>query len=166
MIAVFLFAPIWAAGCGEEGVQDDPVASRAVAEWVLGAQGKLTIASTSGEITSASQLPSGAITIRRIDLNDRTVTDDDLEKILGLKALEYLGLYGTGVTDNGLDQIAHLKSLKELELSYTSVTDAGINKLHPLTNLQKLFLNGESDTITETGIERLRDNIPQCEIIR
>lgn len=152
-----------AAGCG---VSDPPQVSRSSAEMALRHGGSLRIVGKTAEVTSLSGLPQVDFTIERINLNDTDVTDDDLQELNGLVNLKYLGLYGTNVSDAGLEHVVGLPSLQELELSYTQVTDAGVSKLKQLKTLKKLYLNGTNDTVSDSAIEQLKQELPDCRIFR
>jgi hypothetical protein len=140
------------AGCGRG--KADP-AGREIAEWVLEKGGTLTVAGDRSEVKRASALPEGRLQILRINLNQRTVSDEDLQKLSGLRNLVYLGLYGTDVSDRGLEHLAGLRTLEEIELSYTRVGDPGLEMLTPLPRLGRLFLYGTQ--VTDAGLAHFQD---------
>ncbi len=146
------------AGCG---ANDDPK-SREVAEWVLNNGGTLTVVGKEIEVKSLDGLPSGEFAIRKINLNDQEVKDEDLVRISALTNLEELSLFGTEVSDKGIDSIVKLTTLKELEISSTNVTDAGIDKLAALAELQTLFVR--QTAVTEKAVEALKVRLEECTI--
>jgi len=68
-------------------------------------------------------------------------------------------LYNTQITDAGLVHLAGLTSLQEL-----FVTDAGLVHLKGLTSLQTLGLGNTQ--VTDAGVAKLKEALPNCEISR
>ena len=59
--------------------------------------------------------------------------------------------------------LAHLTSLTSLNLDDTAITDAGLTELARLTKLDELILG---DKVTEKGVARLQEALPECHIVR
>lgn len=75
------------------------------------------------------------------------VSDDGLQSIGKLAALEDLTLNGSQITDAGLSNLAHLTHLKSLSLSQTpGITGSGLVHLQGATGLEKL-------TLAETAVQ-------------
>jgi hypothetical protein len=89
-------------------------------------------------------------------------TDDDLRHLAGLTALRSLHLEGTSITDAGLVHLLGLTELDHLHLPTRGVTDAGIDTLVQLRSLMRL--NVKYTQITAAGLERLRAELPGCEV--
>ncbi len=71
------------------------------------------------------------------------VTDETLESLTGMKALQELDLNGTQVTDAGLKILKELPSLVRLHLARTKITDRGFNEvLSAKDSIMKLDLSG------------------------
>ena len=87
-----------------------------------------------------------------IDLQQKQVTDRDLEHLQGLVHLRRLLLAYTGITDAGLVHLVQLAGLDFLDLGQTCVTDAGLVHLVGLSRLRVLYLYGTdiSDAALET----------------
>ncbi len=98
-------------------------------------------------------------------LDGTQVTDAGLAHLAALTKLRTLYLSNTQVSDSGLAYVAGLPELRMLWLINTpQVTDAGLLRLARLRKLQQLKLNGVY--VTDEGIERLRSELPNCEIER
>ncbi len=84
----------------------------------------------------------------------KSVTDEKLKHLEGLREIFGLDLSHTGITDAGLASIRDFHSLRFLQLAGTNVTDAGIERLGNLASLRALDL---SDTkVTQACAESLR----------
>ncbi len=149
-------------GCGGPS---DPNSKNA-ADFVLQKGGSLFIVGSSLEVKSSDRLPEAAFVIREIILNEKKVSDDDLQKLTGLMHLTVLELHSTNITDGGLKHLSGLTTLKRLELSYTRITDKGLEHLAPLKGLQKLFLHGTNQLITNEAITQLKQQLSECEVYR
>jgi len=69
----------------------------------------------------------------------------------------------TRVTDAGLEHLKGLTKLQTLDLQGTSVTDAGLEHLKGLVRLKELDLSRSK--VTAEGVKRLRQRLPNCEIM-
>ena len=76
--------------------------------------------------------------VLRVDLSGRSVTDADLINLRALSRLESVDLGGTAVSNAGLMFVRSLRQLRRLNLKETSVT--------------------------EEAVERLRRELPECQI--
>jgi hypothetical protein len=114
---------------------------------------------TDAEFQHVEDLPR----LRIVTCLTSQVTDAGLEHLKDLKQLEALHLNRSGVTDAGLEHLKGLSKLKILDLSGAKVTDAGLEHLTGLTQLTKLYLNR---TITDEGVKKLQQALPNCEIVR
>ena len=99
----------------------------------------------------------------RVHLANTAVTNDDLQKLIGMARLENLNLQGTSISDEGLAHLKDIKSLVELNVANTQVTDAGLVHLMGLSNLKGLYVRYTS--ITENGINGLKQAIPEINVI-
>jgi len=74
-----------------------------------------------------------------LEVNDRSLSDDDLRYLESLSKLRRLHIVDApGVTNRGVRSICKLRQLESLDLSMTRVTKSGLNQLSCLTNLQSL----------------------------
>lgn len=71
---------------------------------------------------------------------------------------------GPGVTDIGVPALRGMTHIAELDLSDAKVTDTSVNNLITLAGLKQLVLTGTQ--VTDVGVERLRQALPECEIVR
>jgi len=86
-------------------------------------------------------------------LSSRTITDEGLKGIKGLRFLRTLSLDSPMVTDAGMKEISNLKYLTVLSLQRFQMTDAGLMELAKLENLSKLDLFNMQ--ITDDGLKEL-----------
>ena len=147
-------------GCG--GGSADTRQAAAVIGWVMGLRGTVSVEGRTLEIKTLADLPAGELVIQKINLNEKPVTDGDLENLIGLTALDSLSLHGSQVSDDGLNYLVSIKNLKELELSKTNVTDAGLKTLAELKSLEKLHLH--NTLVTNEGIQEFRAAVPGCQV--
>ena len=74
-------------------------------------------------------------------------------------------LTGTEVTDAHLVHLKGLTSLENLDLRYWgNLTDAGLEHLKGLTGLRVLNLSGTK--VTDEGVKKLQQALPNCKIHR
>jgi Leucine rich repeat len=98
-----------------------------------------------------------------LNLRGTAVTDAGLTRIAGLKGLEKLHLEKTKITDAGLAHLKGLENLKYLNLYGTAVTDAGLEPLTGLKNLERLYV--WETKVTEAGIEKIKQALPNIEVV-
>ena len=113
------------------------------------------------------------------------IKDEDLKKLISLKHLNILSIPKASITNNGLRYLATLPRLRTLKLEDTDISDAGIKHLAGKT-LFELHLKGTSITdesveelksinglgileltdtrISPTGLAKLREQFPKCQI--
>lgn len=121
-------------------------------------------------------------------LRGRSLTDEGLAQIAGLKNVVYLNLAKTKITGRGLVHLKGLTQLRILHLEMTNVDDAGIAHLAGLDNLEylNLYLTKVTDKslahlkgmkklkklyvwqtkITDSGVENLKKSLPQLKVVR
>jgi hypothetical protein len=105
-----------------------------------------------------------AVTLVRI-----RITNAGMERISGLYIPGSTG-YPDGrpdtadITDAGLERVNGLTKLRLLDVSGTEVTDAGLEQLTCLARLQRLGVCRTQ--VTDEGIEKLRQALPNCQVIR
>lgn len=125
--------------------------------------------------------------LKVLDLTDVPIVGSGLRSLAGMSSLRMLYMPYTKVSDIGLPHLAPLVRLEELDLTYAFITDTGLMSLQPLTNLRSLNLNSTAITdkglvplegmsqlrklylghsqVSEDGVNRLRQRLPQCEIV-
>lgn len=108
-----------------------------------------------GESTSAG-------VSRRLNLNNSSVTNEDLKLLADISNIELLWLYGTKVTDEGMLHIAALNQLKHLDLRNLPVTDEGLAHLAACKKLEALSIAGTS--VTPEGLNKFRESLPKCKV--
>ena len=149
------------AGCG--GTKPDPTA-REVAEWVLSKRGTVHTTASEREVKPGMPLPEGEFGLVRVNLNEITLTDNDLKRLSGLKNVRYLGLHRAEITDAGLDHLTGLTTLRELELSYNRITDLGLDKIKAFTRLEKLYLYNTD--VTDEGVQAFQRQMDDVTVYR
>jgi hypothetical protein len=102
------------------------------------------------------------VNLNTLFLYRSAIGDDGLAHFQNLKNLQMLGLSGTKVTDRGMAHIGNLPKLVYLALSDTTVSDQSIETLITMDSLQDVELYRTN--VTQDGIRRLRDALPQCMI--
>ncbi len=157
---VFLAALAFLAGCGTKPASDPN--GRTAAQWVLSRDGTVVPVGTNAVLKKGVALPEREIPIQKIDLNQKGVTDAELEKLDGLTNLTVLGLHSAKITPRGLERIVNLRTIEELELSYTPLNDEGLEKLKSLPKLKKLFIHGTR--VTKEALERFRSEKPGVQV--
>lgn len=75
-----------------------------------------------------------------LNLQGKTLTDQDLRFLANLTNLQSLDLTGTAITDVGMDFVAQIPNLRELRVSGTAVTDTGIWKMAPVMTLKNFYM--------------------------
>jgi len=88
-------------------------------------------------------------------LRGKDLSDQDLEKLKGIKNLVSLNLGGTKVTAKGLAHLKEFASLRRLHLEKTLVSDDGMVWLKNLKSLE--YLNLYSTKISDAGLSHLKD---------
>lgn len=168
-------------------VDATPVSADGLAQ--LRTLNNLLLVSAQWTMTSNKGLSSieGIVSLRLLRLNWTPLTDDGLRHIERLPKLTMLYLSGTRVTDDVVKHIKVLDQLKALQLSHTGITDAGMAALKGFADLTHLGLDGTvvsdasvdvlssfkslkylniADTdLTLDARNRLREALPECEII-
>jgi len=86
-------------------------------------------------------------------LDNAPVTDEGLEHIGKMHAVEVLHLRDTKVTDAGLAHLGKLKALRRLNLRGTQVTGRGLQHLKELANLE--FLGLDATPTDDAGLAHL-----------
>ena len=93
-------------------------------------------------ITDASAATLSRIrTLDFLALNATTLSDDFLERLESLPALENLGLRGTHVTSAGMTFLSRHPKLKRLDVYSTQVDDAGVRRLVDCQSLTDIGLS-------------------------
>lgn len=77
-----------------------------------------------------------------------------------LGRLRYLDLTGTRATDHTISLISGMNDLRQLRLGHTFVSDECIADLAQLKQLDSLGI--KSTRISDAGLERLRQALPDC----
>ena len=62
-------------------------------------------------------------------LDTKTITDEGMKVLAGLKKLEVLDLTGTKVTDAGVESIKGLTNLRVVDFDFTKVSDRSLELL-------------------------------------
>jgi hypothetical protein len=102
------------------------------------------------------------VNLNTLFLYRSAIGDDGLAYFQNLKNLQMLGLSGTKVTDRGMAYIRNLPKLLYLALSDTEVSDRSIEVLTAMDSLRDVELYRTK--VTQDGIRRLREAMPQCKI--
>jgi hypothetical protein len=100
--------------------------------------------------------------ITRLNIDNKQITDTDLEQIKNFSRLQWLWLSGTQVTDAGLKHVGSMSSLEQLDLGSTGITDSGLANLKGLTALEAIYL--VNTRITDEGVKHLR-GLPKLRLL-
>jgi hypothetical protein len=104
-------------------------------------------------VNEASAL--GSLVMLNLSEN-RSITDEGLEKLAQLKGLKILNLSSCSITSTGMQFLKDLPHLVQLDLSYCNrINDLGLRVLKNLPNLAVLNLQGCSK-VTNGGVSKLR----------
>lgn len=100
--------------------------------------------------------------IDAVNLFMSDASDESLERLSEIRSLRRLNLFYAQIGDDGLQHLSRLDNLEYLNISGTQVTDVGLQHLSGLHKLKELEL---LDTqVSYDGVERLRTQLPDCEI--
>ena len=98
-----------------------------------------------------------------INLNEKGITDDDLQVFESAPTTRGLFLFKNQITDEGLIHLKDLKMLETLDLRRNpGITDAGLVHLENLPNLKKVYLMQTG--VTPAGVSKLQQKLPNTEI--
>lgn len=89
--------------------------------------------------------------------------DEVLDALSGLSDLESLSLRYCEISDEEFRSLRSLSHLEELSLTGCPVTDKSIGQLADMPKLRTLILRWTR--ISPEGVERLRTELPECEIL-
>ena len=101
--------------------------------------------------------------LEKLIMQSGVVDEDDFRHLIGMTGLRELrsfGEYSLGAV--GLKHISQLSSLDYLLLNGTSATDDELQVLATLMKLKTFYLRGSN--LTQTGIDRLKEALPDCKI--
>jgi serine/threonine protein kinase len=105
---------------------------------------------------------AGLKSLQRLKLSDTPVDDSTLAKFGELNRLRVLFLKRTNIGAGALHTIAKWTSLADLDLRENRIDDNDLTALLPLQNLGRLWL--EDTKVSPSGIARLQQGLPKCEI--
>jgi hypothetical protein len=127
-----------------------------VATWVLAVGGRVVVHGgwQQQPVAAPKDLPDRPFAVKQIHLRHcPKVTDADLPRLAGLKALEELSVEDAAITDAGLPQLGRLSGLTALALVHTRISDAGLAQLAGLRHL--VSLNLADTAVTDAGLRHL-----------
>lgn len=107
---------------------------------------------------------AGMTALNHLDLTTLRISDDGLAKLAGLTELRSLNLSGTKITDDGLRHLAAMTKLETLELDRTRVSDNGVRHLQSCTSLTNLGLPDRQ--FAGHGLASLNPTVPLAELER
>lgn len=146
------------------------------------------------KIRQVADLPSKPFFLDALTVNPsscphpKKLGDAAVDRLVGLEKLRTAHFYGAAVTDAGAAKLANISSLVTVTLRNVSIGDAGVLPLLKLPKLQRLnVMNtgvtdrtleaaaecrglvclevGQCSQITAAGLDRLKQALPQCEVI-
>jgi type 1 glutamine amidotransferase len=116
---------------------------------------KVRLADKPALVDSDLERLRGVASIVEVNLrNAKSITDDALARLEGLRRLEVLDLHETRVTDAGLAHFKDSKQLRWIDLSRTQVTDTGLVELSRFPKLESLNLGARR--VTGAGLGNLQ----------
>ena len=110
---------------------------------------------------SLGELAASIPTLHTLSLIDLAITDSGLEHLDSL-ALLTLTLRDADLTSAAVRHLEGLTTLRVLRLGRTLIDDAAVPALATLTGLKQLELTETG--ITEEGVARLQEALPNCRI--
>ena len=109
----------------------------------------------------------GLATLRQLEIEDASVTDEGIRSLQTLRELEELLLSGLDapmvLTDRGLAHVSEIKTLRVLTISSPAITDEGLAALAALPELEHLHIAG-CDQLTDEGLVHL-SALPKLEVL-
>jgi hypothetical protein len=101
--------------------------------------------------------------VYRVELSRTSVRDTDLAMLQSFRHLKSLELHNTDISDAGLIHVSRCVELTHLDLQATHITDRGLRYVETLHNLRSLWI-GVPNSVSDDGLARLRQKLPNCEI--
>lgn len=102
--------------------------------------------------------------LKHVEMLDISSTKaQTLRYLANLKGLKFLYATHLKLLPEAYEVIGKLNNLTELNISFTPVTDADLQKLYNLHEL-RLFGIEKCENLTNLGIDRFRNALPECEI--
>jgi hypothetical protein len=143
----------------------EPQVEQAVAAILKQAESRGPISFGASSLTDAElEQMLGWTHLRGLNASHTEVTDAGLAHLAGLRQLTHLQLAGTRVSDAGLVHLGKMTGLAFLDLSGTQVSDAGLAHLKGLTNLRQLDVTGTA--VTAVGARDLQEALPKLRVVR
>ena len=100
--------------------------------------------------------------IVEIDFSRNEIGDADVEAIVPLVNLQGISFWNTDISDHTIENIAQLPRLVRLNLCGTQVTDASVIFL---VRMALQYIDVADTRMTPRGVERLREGLPNAEIL-
>lgn len=153
----------WVRTDGSATTANEQPSDRHAAEWIINRGGAVYLNHSNTKFEKLTDLPSGKIEVRAVDLKKRLPEADvDIDAIRGLTHLEWVTLDMTQATPKAITGLEQATSLKRISLGGFAVTDAHLATLARLPKLNGLFLAGSRLTsqqcrtlATMPGLEKL-----------
>lgn len=118
----------------------------------------------SREATGAAVAPLRAMKqLRELDLHDGQATTEGVKYASEIPSLTVLRVYGP-VKDEGMQHIGKLVNLEMLIVQSAQITDAGLAPIAGLKKLKRLEIQGNK--ITDAGVAKLKESLPDLEVVR
>ena len=99
-----------------------------------------------------------------LDLSNTSVGDDIGTIIQQFPNLTKLKVQNTQIGDGLIKAISNLKNIEVLNVYNTEISDDGLGEIGKLKNLKTLYI--WQTRVTQNGIQKLRDQLPELEIIQ
>src|SRR5262249_49167118 len=96
-----------------------------------------------------------ARSINRVNLQNKSIKDADLDCLKSIKDLAILVLAGSSVSDEGFKRLPSLPALEALILTKTNISDKGLSHLKGMPRLNALFL--DETTVTDEGLKSVSE---------
>jgi internalin A len=103
--------------------------------------------------------------LNTLELSSCDLIDEDMEYIKELNNLETLIIsHNIKLTDKGIDKLIGLKKLKKLNLfGIYTITDHGLESIGKITSLESLILQKDIK-YTQNGLDMLQETLPKLKI--
>jgi hypothetical protein len=96
------------------------------------------------------------------DFSQIELTDADAEALLPLVHLEGISFWNTRISDRTIELLTHFPRLARLNLCGTGVTDASVPVL---AGMPLSYLDVAETLVTDDGVQMLRAELPEAEIL-
>jgi Leucine-rich repeat (LRR) protein len=122
----------------------------------------LNIASTRVTDAGVTALLPLRFSLEDLNVRDIAISDNSIATIARFGRLKHLSLSKAMLTEVGMAELSKMNSLTHLDLTHIPITDTFVEVLGQMKSLKTLYLHNAR--ITQKGIDRLKKELPNCQI--